>query len=76
RVTCSSSTGYTARATLTVSNDESPYFTAHLFLTRLRYQRPAALLGPRNGITSKVKPSSTAPAPPLAPLSLTGTTHG
>ncbi|KRY47157.1 hypothetical protein T4D_8419 [Trichinella pseudospiralis] len=26
RVTCSSSTGYTARATLTVSNDESPYF--------------------------------------------------
>ncbi|KRY97547.1 hypothetical protein T4B_4785 [Trichinella pseudospiralis] len=25
-VTCSSSTGYAARATLTVSNDESPYF--------------------------------------------------
>ncbi|KRZ38315.1 hypothetical protein T4C_1371 [Trichinella pseudospiralis] len=26
RVTCSSSTGYTARAILTISNDESPYF--------------------------------------------------
>ncbi|KRY72441.1 hypothetical protein T4A_3868 [Trichinella pseudospiralis] len=25
-VTCSSSTGYTARAILTISNDESPYF--------------------------------------------------
>ncbi|KRY44594.1 hypothetical protein T4D_9818, partial [Trichinella pseudospiralis] len=34
----------------------------------LRYQRPAALLDPRNGIRSKVKPSSTAPAPPPAPL--------
>ncbi|KRY94823.1 hypothetical protein T4B_8873, partial [Trichinella pseudospiralis] len=43
-------------------------FTAHLFLTRLRYQRPAALLDPRNGIRCKVKPGSTAPAPPLAPL--------
>ncbi|KRY97056.1 hypothetical protein T4C_177 [Trichinella pseudospiralis] len=47
-------------------------FKAHLFLTRLRYQRPAALLDLRNEIRSKVKPSSTAPAPPLAPLPFNG----
>ncbi|KRZ66102.1 hypothetical protein T10_1324 [Trichinella papuae] len=41
---------------------------AHLLLCRLQYQRLAALLSLRNEIRSKVKPDSTAPAPPLTSL--------
>ncbi|KRY08185.1 hypothetical protein T12_7229 [Trichinella patagoniensis] len=52
-------------ATLTVSNDESPYFHSSPLPYPVAVPE-ACRLG------NKVKPSSTAPAPPLAPLPLNG----
>ncbi|KRX63494.1 hypothetical protein T06_11814 [Trichinella sp. T6] len=56
-------------ATLTVSNDESPYFHSSPLPHPVAVPE-ACRLG------NKVKPSSTAPAPPLAPLPLNGGPHG
>ncbi|KRY09595.1 hypothetical protein T12_8817 [Trichinella patagoniensis] len=59
-------------ATLTYQMIKVHIFKAHLFLTRLRYQRPAALLGSQQWDLKHGLFSSTALAPPPALLPLTG----